>query len=234
MAAISLLKHYPTPAKVIQAGIEGIMGIWRQTLKKPSQKRAEAIVREAEEPVGRAGGAVAAEASIHHLLVQYELLLKQLQEQELLMQELLLLVPNASKLTAIKGIGLLTAAVIVSEIGDVHRFQDPRQILKMAGLNLRENSSGKHKGKTTISKRGRRRLREGLFNAMIPMLANNTEFRQMHHRNRTREVNPLNKMQSIIALCGKLVRVVYTILKKGVEYDADKLTKDMNPSMRVA
>ena len=234
MAALLLLKHYPTPAKVIEAGIEGIMGIWRQTLKKPSRKRAEAIIRAGKESVGRTAGSVAAEASIHNLLVQYEMLMKQLQEQELLMQELLLQIPNAGKLMEIKGIGLLTAAVIVSEIGDVHRFQDPRQILKMAGLNLRENSSGKHKGRTTISKRGRRRLREGLFNAMIPMLANNEEFRQIHHRNLTRENNPLNKMQSIIALCGKLVRVIYAILKKGVEYNADKLVKDMNLSMKAA
>jgi transposase len=87
------------------------------------------------------------------------------------MQELLLRVPNAAKLLDIKGIGMLTAAVIVSEIGDITGFKDPRQILKMAGLSLRENSSGKHKGKTTISKRGRKRLREGLFRAMIPMLA---------------------------------------------------------------
>lgn len=120
------------------------------------------------------------------------------------MQELLLQVPNASKLIEIKGIGLLSAAIIVSEIGDIHRFQDLRQILKMAGLNLRENSPGKHKGRATILKRGRRRLREGLFNAMILILANNKEFRRMHRRNLTREVNPLKKMQSIIALCGKL------------------------------
>lgn len=234
MAAILLLKHYPTPTKAIEAGIEGIMGIWRQTLKKPSQKRAEAIIRAAKESIGRTAGSVAAEVSIRNLLVQYEMLMKQLQEQEMLMQELLLQVPNACKLMEIKGIGLLTAAVIVSEVGDIHRFQDPRQILKMAGLNLRENSSGKHKGRTTISKRGRRRLREGLFNAMIPMLANNGEFRQIHHRNLTREMNPLNKMQSIIALCGKLVRVIYAILKKGVAYDADKLVRDMNSSMKAA
>jgi transposase len=234
IAAQLVLKNCPIPAKVIETGVNGIMGIWRRILKKPSQKRAEAIVRAAKGSIGRTAGSMAAETSIHNLLVQYEMLAKQLHEQETLMQELLLQVPNASKLTAIKGIGMLTATVIVSEIGDIHRFQDSRQILKMAGLNLKENSSGKHKGRTTISKRGRKRLREGLFSAMIPMLANNTEFRQIHQRNLSRAVNPLNKMQSIIALCGKLVRVIYTILKKGVEYDSDKLVRDMNLSMKAA
>ena len=129
---------------------------------------------------------------------------------------------------------MMTAAVIISEIGDISRFQDPRQILKMAGLSLKENSSGKHKGKTTISKRGRRRLREGLFRVMIPILATNEEFRAIHHRNLTREKNPLNKMQSIIALCGKLVRVLYALLTKGCTYDAAKMTQDRNRSMKAA
>jgi transposase len=150
------------------------------------------------------------------------------------MQELLLRVPNAGKLLEIKGIGMVTAAVIVSEIGDIHRFRNPRQILKMAGLSLRENSSGKHKGKTTISKRGRKRLREGLFRAMIPILASNTEFRALHQRNLTRENNPLNKMQSIIALCGKLIRVIFAILIKGYDYDANKMMSDMNQLMKAA
>lgn len=104
----------------------------------------------------------------------------------------------------------------------------------MAGLNLRENSSGKHKGKTTISKRGRRRLREGLFNVMIPILAHNEEFRQLHQRNLTRAKNPLNKMQSIIALCGKLIRVLYALLTKGCEYNATKLMNDINRSALAA
>ena len=147
---------------------------------------------------------------------------------------LLYKVPHADKLLAIKGVGLVSAAVIVSEIGDIYRFRDPRQILKMAGLSLKENSSGKHKGKTTISKRGRRRLREGLFRVMIPILATNGEFRAIHQRNLSRTVNPLNKMQSIIALCGKLTRVLYAILTKGSDYKADKLIGDMKQSLKDA
>ena len=142
--------------------------------------------------------------------------------------------PNASKLVDIKGIGMVTAAVIVSEIGNISRFKDPRQIQKMAGLSLRENSSGKHKGKTTISKRGRKRLREGLFKAIITMLATNQEFRMLHKRNLSREKNPLNKMESIIALCGKLIRVIFAILTKGNDYDANRMISDMNRSMKAA
>jgi transposase len=150
------------------------------------------------------------------------------------MQELLMQVPNAGKLLDIKGVGLITAATFVGEVGDISRFQDPRQIQKLAGLNLVENSSGKHKGKTTISRRGRRRLRHSLFFSMIAMLGKNQEFRLLHQRNLMRENNPLNKMQSIIALCGKLIRVFFAILTKGVDYSPEKMLGDMEQSARVA
>ena len=69
---------------------------------------------------------------------------------------------------AIKDIGVITVARFLAEVGDVRRFESPRQIQKLAGPSLRENSSGKHKGETTISKRDRSKLWDVLFNAVIP------------------------------------------------------------------
>jgi transposase len=233
-AAWLTLRHFPTPAKVVAAGASSIVSTWRKKMKKPSLKKAEKLANLAIRSIGRTAGSEAAEAALQNLLTQYEIVMQQKQGIEQLMQELLIKVPNASKLVDIKGMGMVTAAVIVSEIGDISRFNDPRQIQKMAGLSLRENSSGKHKGKTTISKRGRKRLREGLFRAMITMLATNQEFRRLHQRNLSREKNPLNKMESIIALCGKLIRVIFAILTKGNDYDADRMLNDMKRSMKAA
>jgi len=233
-AAWLTLRHFPTPAKVAATGASSIVSTWRKKMKKPSLKKAEKLVNLAIRSIGRTAGNEAAEAALQNLLTQYEMVMRQKQDIEQLMQELLIKVPSASKLVDIKGMGMVAAAVIVSEIGDISRFNDPRQIQKMAGLSLRENSSGKHKGKTRISKRGRRRLREGLFRAMITMLATNSEFRQLHQRNLSREQNPLNKMESIVALCGKLIRVIFAILTKGNDYDADRMLNDMKRSMKAA
>ena len=232
--ALATLRSLPTPAKVAAAGAQGVLAIWQEHLKRSSMKKAERLVCVATESIGRTAGSEAAEAALMNLLVQYDLIIEQRQAIEQLMQELLLKVPYATNLLEIKGVGMLTTAIIISEIGDISRFKDPRQILKMAGLSLRENSSGKHKGKTTISKRGRKRLREGLFRAMIPILANNEAFRSLHGKNLTREQNPLNKMQSIIALCGKLVRVIWAILTKGCAYDATKMISDMQQPKKAA
>jgi transposase len=125
-------------------------------MKRPSFKRAEALVKVASNSIGRTSGKLASEASLKNLLAQYDLYCKQYEALEQLMLELLMQVPNASKLLDIKGVGLSTAATFVGEVGDISRFQDPRQIQKLAGFNLVANSSGKHKGKTTISKRGRK------------------------------------------------------------------------------
>lgn len=50
-------------------------------------------------------------------------------------------------------------------MGDIIRFDDAREIQKLSGLSLVACSSGKHKGETKISHRGRKRLRYWLFQA---------------------------------------------------------------------
>ena len=118
-------------------------------------------------------------------------------------------------------------AGFVSEIGDIRRFHSPKQIQKLAGLALKETSSGKCKGQTTISKRGRSRLRAVLFQAVMPLVAKNTEFAEIHRYYTTRIKNPLKKKQSLIALSCKLIRVFYAILSKGIAYDSTKLISDI-------
>jgi len=233
-ASLLVLKNCPTPERILALGAEGIYRIWKGTMMRPSLKKAERLVWVARKSIGRTDGSSAAIVALSHLVADYEQAERYKSETEQQMQELLMQVPNASKLIMIKGIGMMTAAVIVSEIGDIHRFADPRQIVKLAGLALKESSSGKHQGRTTISKRGRKRLRAALFNTVIAMLATNPEFRSLHQRNIMRQENPLTKMQSVIALCGKLVRVIFAILTKGVEYDPIKLIGDIERSVRAA
>jgi len=234
-AAMQILRNFPTPDKIVAAGAVKIEETWKLTMKRTAGlKRAQELVKVAGASIGRKTGLVAAEASLQNLLNEHDLYSHQYQQLEQLMMELLQQVPNAEKLLDIKRVGLITAATFVGEVGDIRRFQDPRQIQKLAGFNLVENSSGKHKGKTRISRRGRRRLSHGLFIAMITILATNPEFRQLHKKNISRENNPLNKMQSIIALCVKLIRVFYALLRTGTDYSAEKMLVDIELGMKAA
>ncbi|CFX13869.1 Uncharacterized [Syntrophomonas zehnderi OL-4] len=74
-------------------------------------------------------------------------------------------------------------------------------------------------------------MRHSLFIAMIAILANNKELRSLHRRNLTREKNQVNKMQSIIALSGKFIRIFFAVLRKGVDYDPEKMLEDMRYSL---
>lgn len=136
-AAMQVLRNYPTPDKIVAAGAVKIEETWKLTMKRTAGlKRAQELVKVAEKSIGRKTGIVAAETSLQHLLNEYDLYSQHYQQLEQLMLELLQQVPNAEKLLDIKGVGLVTAATFVGEVGDIRRFQDPRQIQKLAGFNL--------------------------------------------------------------------------------------------------
>ena len=233
-AAWIALRRFSTPERMAEAGAQEILLAWREEMKRPSLKRAQALCSIAEQSIGRTEGSVSAVMSLQNIMTEYELLMMQMEQVEDAMQESLIEIPHAAELLAIKGVGMVAVAIFVSEIGDIRRFKDPRQLIKYAGLNLRANSSGKYKGKTTISKRGRSRLRHALYQTMIPILATNEEFRSLHQRNLTRIQNPLTKMQSLIALCGKLLRVIFALLKKGTKYDPSKIKVVMADATQAA
>ena len=52
-------------------------------------------------------------------------------------------------------------------------------------------------------------------------------FKEIHQYYTTRDNNPLKKMQSLIAVACKLIRVFHVILTKGVDYDASKMLGDI-------
>ena len=129
-----------------------------------------------------------------------------LQEVMLLIEELVKQIPMAEKLMEIKGVGIKTVSGFLAEAGDITRFSSPKELQKLAGLALVENSSGKHKGQTTISRRGRKRLRYLLFEAAMSLVGKNPEFGTLHHYYTTRKINQLKKMQSLMAVAAKLIR----------------------------
>ena len=88
-------------------------------------------------------------------------------------------------------------------------------------------SSGKHKGKTKISHRGRKRLRYWLFQAAKSAVAHSEKFKGLHVYYTTRAEDPLKKMQSLIVIACKLLRIIYTILKNGTVYNPKKMLMDI-------
>lgn len=88
---------------------------------------------------------------------------KQLYQLEVAIEQALTLTGYKDIILSIPGVGIITTASFLGNTGDPLRFASPRQISKLAGYNLIEDSSGEHQGKTTISKRGRKYLRNILY-----------------------------------------------------------------------
>ena len=223
-----VLKTAPTPEEIIKLGVDGVIQIWKEAkLRGNGHKKAMLIVNAASQSIGLTEGLEEARMEIQDLIEDYELQMKRLEKVNSLIENLCKQIKYVDKLLEIKGIGIITVAGFIAEVGDITRFNNAKELQKLAGLELVADSSGKHNGKTRISKRGRKRLRYLLVQAAVSVIGKNDEFRQIHEYYTTRKNNPLKKMQSLIAVACKLIRVFYGILTKGRSYDASKMLGDI-------
>lgn len=225
---LEVLKSAPIPADIRALEEDGLKEIWRSAkLRGRGYSRAAEIVKYARKSVGLTEGTDAGKEAIRWFAEQVVLLGKQLAAVESELHKKCREIPHAENILEINGIGENILAGIIAEMGDIARFDDVKEIQKLSGMGLVACSSGKHKGQTKISHRGRKRLRYWLFQAAKSAVAHADEFGQIHVHYTTRADNPLKKMQSLIVIACKILRVIYTILKTGTRYDPDKILKDI-------
>ncbi len=226
LSGLMVLKRAPLPADILELGVKGICQIWREAkIRSIGEKRAQQLVDAATKSIGLKGG-TAVRQELWQLMEEHELLVKHYNDIMSLIEELLAQIPGAERLLKVPGAGIVTVAGFLSEVGDINRFTDPKQIQKLAGLAVVENSSGKRKGLPGISRRGRSRLRWVLYLAAMSMVKNNKELKTYHKHYTTRKKNPLKKMQSLMAIAGRIARIFYGILKNGKDYDPVVVMRD--------
>jgi len=161
--------------------------------------------------VGIKDGVEGARIDLQYQLRRVKQILEECELVEARLAELLKEVPYAGYLLTIPGMSILQVAAVVSEVGDLSNYRSARQLIKPAGLNLVENSSGSHKGRSRISKRGRSKLRCTLFRVALILVARTQEFSLLHHYYTTRPNNPLKGKQSLVAICCKLLRIIFAL-----------------------
>ena len=228
VSGLMVLKEAPLPEDIVKLGVDGVNRIWRDAkLRGVGLKRARTLVTAAEHSVGSREAQEAARIELRILLADYERYTAREKELMALIEEKIGEVPYVDKLLEIRGIGLKTVIGFVAEVGDIKRFDDPKQLQKLAGYAIVRSQSGKHKGESHISYRGRKRLRYVLYEAAVSVVSHSPEFRSIHRYYTTRDRNPLKKMQSLIAVACKLIRVFYLILQTGATYKAEKMMEDI-------
>lgn len=121
---------------------------------------------------------------------------------------------------SIKGVGAISAAVIVSEFGDFSRFDTPNKMLSFAGLDPGYFQSGTSEHKGHMVKRGSSPLRCVLMNCSSSMLLHNETF-AAYYQKKVSEGKP--HYVAISHVAKKLVRLIFTLETKGVMFDSDIL-----------
>ncbi len=126
----------------------------------------------------------------------------------------------------ITGVGYYQMITIISECGDLRNYEHYRQVMKMAGLGLKENSSGTKKGRKHINKRGRAQLRRILKLTALSLIKNNDAFKSLHKYYTEKRERCLEKLVSVNAIINKFVRVMMAIVKSGDKFDEQKMINE--------
>lgn len=119
-----------------------------------------------------------ARRDLQRLLDEYERISSMLEEIEEEIQQLLNEIPQAKLLKSIHGLGTIPIAAILGFAGDLRHYRHGRQLLRRAGLNLAERTSGKYKGQVKLSKRGDSALRKYLFLAVLQLVQHHPDFKR--------------------------------------------------------
>ena len=147
---------------------------------------------------------------------------KQLAELEKAIEEKIASAPEVKRkigdLTAdMKGVGVMTVAVVLAETNGFSWFTNRRQVVKYSGYDVVEDQSGKRKGKTKISKKGNAHIRRALYFPAINLVTYNVKpfadkYERIFERSRI-------KMKGYTAVQKDLLLMLFTLWKKDQKFD---------------
>lgn len=144
-------------------------------------------------------------------------------EIEVLLKKDIELYEKVQKVLSVKGLGLITVATIIAETQGFEQFRNIKQVVSYAGYDVVERQSGSSiKGKTRISKKGNRYIRNALYFPAMVSCRYNPELKAIYLRIIKKKPS---KMVGQVAIQRKLLVLIYTLWKKNEEYVSDYKTK---------
>lgn len=211
-----LLRHYATPQTMLQCGVDELSSVLRRvSCGKLGRQRAEALYEAAGRSVGIEEGQRSIVLEIEEILFEIERSECFIAKLEREMGCLLEQIPYHRSILSVKGIKTVTAAGLIGEVGDFRKFRTISELLKLAGLDLFEISSGNYKGTRHITKRGRSLLRKLLFFASLNMIRKGGVMHEPYQRYMERGM-PTHK--ALVAISRKLLRIVFALVRNHTEY----------------
>jgi transposase len=211
-----LLRHYPRPQDITQCGFEPLSSILKQVSRgKLGSAQAKALYEAAAESVGLREGTKGIVLEMEEILSVLEACNRFIEKLEEEMLPYLEQIPYRDSLLSVKGMGVITVAGLVGEVGDFRHFHTLREVMKLAGLDLFEISSGKHTGNRHISKRGRPLLRKLLYFAAINTVRKGGVMHTCYQRYLERG---MPKTKALIAIARKLLGILFALVRDHSQY----------------
>ncbi len=116
-------------------------------------------------------------------------------------------------------IGKPTAAAILTAVGDVQEFSYGKQLVKLAGLDIRVFESGSSlRKRPRISHVGSAFLRHWLYHYALRLVAHDPDFKALHQRRKANSPGKGAPRRALMAVCDKVIRIVYRMLKDNIPY----------------
>lgn len=210
----ALLKEAPAPRDIASMHMTHLAHLLEVSshghFKKDEAKELRVL---AQKSVGNSDSTVSIQ--ITHTISQIELLDSQLKSIEAEMTDIMKF--NDSVIMTIPGIGYINGGMILGEIGNIHRFAKPKNLLAYAGLDPSVHQSGNFNAKhTRMSKRGSRVLRYALMNAAHNVVRNNASFKAYYDAKMAEGRTHYNALGHC---AGKLVRIIFKMMTDNVEFN---------------
>lgn len=167
-------------------------------------------------------------AEVQRLYAEITAFLQQRDVQEEQMQAIYLQLQASDRKLPSPQKGVVTLRLLsrlVAEIGPPSDFRTLRQLMRYAGLNLCERQSGKWRGRTTISRRGRSELRYVLNLMSIPLVSRKKLFGEYYHRKKETEKMPGQK--AFTCVMRKILKMFFGWYQSGRAFDRQRVFQSL-------
>lgn len=213
---LSLISNYPTPEEMAALSLDKLTKIVKSLSKKGLRRdKIKKLHYAARNSIGISFGKEAFKIELEILLTRLKVFQDQVTQLDEKIKEIV--TEFNSPLFTIPGIGEVTGATVLAEIGDINKFSSAIKLRAFAGLDPKTRESGTYQGKTPISKRGSKYLRNAIwYSAMVACRVNPT-FKKKY---RERRAKGKSHRYAITAAANKLTTIIYHILKYNCSFKA--------------
>ena len=218
--AMALLEEYPTPESLELITTGKLTNLITKLSKGHFKKdKAEEIKQKAQTSFGIDFALDSFKLELSLLLRQLDFLDEQITVVEKEIKELMENIPTT--LMTLPGIDTILAAAILSEIGDIKRFQTSSQLVSFAGINPTVHQSGQFTGtKNKMSKKGSPYLRLAIWKASITSVRFNPILKG-YYEQKLKEGK--NHMIVIGAVSRKLTGIIFAMMRDNKEFTESPL-----------